>query len=99
MLARCLFAGEQSLGKVVESVLSRQARVGLFHGFDECLRRMPDRDYCRLVRLARGKYDSYHETIDNGKLTIDNEDGGGQEPGKNGKEEEDADGNEEEEHH
>ena len=66
---------------------------------DECLRRMPDRDYCRLVRLARGKYDSYHETIDNGKLTIDNEDGGGQEPVKNGKEEEDADGNEEEEHH
>lgn len=29
---------------------------------DECLKRMPDRDYCRLVRLAKGKYDHYHET-------------------------------------
>ncbi len=28
---------------------------------DECLRRMPDRDYCRLKRLAQGKYDRYHK--------------------------------------
>ena len=29
---------------------------------DECFKRMPDRDYCRLVRLVKGKYDHYHET-------------------------------------
>lgn len=27
---------------------------------DECLKRMPPRDYCRLVNLARGRYDKYH---------------------------------------
>lgn len=27
---------------------------------DECLKRMPPRDYCRLVKLAKGGYDKYH---------------------------------------
>ncbi len=27
---------------------------------DECLRRMPPRDYCRLRQLARGEYDKYY---------------------------------------
>lgn len=29
---------------------------------DECLKRMPPRDYCRLVKLANGEYDKYHKT-------------------------------------
>lgn len=29
---------------------------------DECLKRMPPRDYCRLVKLAKGGYDKYHAT-------------------------------------
>ena len=31
---------------------------------DECLRRMPPRDYCRLRQLARGEYDKYHTDVD-----------------------------------
>lgn len=30
---------------------------------DECLRRMPPRDYCRLRQLARGEYDKYYPNI------------------------------------
>ena len=29
---------------------------------DECLKRMPPRDYCRLVKLANGEYDEYYKT-------------------------------------
>ena len=29
---------------------------------DECLKRMPPRDYCRLVKLANHEYDNYYKT-------------------------------------
>lgn len=59
---------------------------------DECLRRMPDRDYCRLVRLARGKYDKYHKTTGGDGVAAEID------MAKEGKEEE-TDGDEEEEEH
>ena len=31
---------------------------------DECLKRMPPRDYCRLVKLANHEYDKYYQDID-----------------------------------
>ncbi len=31
---------------------------------DECLKRMPPRDYCRLVKLANHEYDKYYPNID-----------------------------------
>lgn len=31
---------------------------------DECLKRMPPRDYCRLVKLAKGEYDAYYPNMD-----------------------------------
>lgn len=31
---------------------------------DECLKRMPSRDYCRLRKLARGEYDKFYNDID-----------------------------------
>lgn len=37
---------------------------------DECLKRMPPRDYCRLVKLANHEYDKYYTNID------ENEDSG-----------------------
>ena len=46
---------------------------------DECLKRMPPRDYCRLVKLAKGGYDKYHQgtdagkPIDNGQSDLDSE--------------------------
>ena len=30
---------------------------------DECLKRMPPRDYCRLVKLANHEYDKYYPSI------------------------------------
>lgn len=30
---------------------------------DECLKRMPPRDYCRLRKLARGEYDKFYKDI------------------------------------
>lgn len=63
---------------------------------DECLKRMPPRDYCRLVKLAKGGYDKYHAPEAQGDG--DDPDGNG-ETAKNGKEEEDAGDSEEEEHH
>lgn len=59
---------------------------------DDCLRRMPDRDYCRLVRLARGKYDKYHKTTGGDGVAAEID------MAKEGKEEE-TDGDEEEEEH
>ena len=59
---------------------------------DECLRRMPDRDYCRLVRLTRGKYDKYHKTTGGDGVAAEID------MAKEGKEEE-TDGDEEEEEH
>lgn len=44
---------------------------------DECLKRMPRRDYCRLVRLANHEYDKYYQDIDG-----DETDGIPQEPHK-----------------
>lgn len=61
---------------------------------DECLRRMPDRDYCRLKRLAQGKYDKYHKTTGGDGVAAEID------MAKEGKEEEtDGDEEEEEEHH
>ena len=31
---------------------------------DECLKRMPPRDYCRLVKLANHEYDGYYKDLD-----------------------------------
>lgn len=31
---------------------------------DECLKRMPPRDYCRLVKLSNHEYDKYYQDID-----------------------------------
>lgn len=31
---------------------------------DECLKRMPPRDYCRLVKLANHEYDKYYPNIE-----------------------------------
>ena len=31
---------------------------------DECLKRMPPRDYCRLVKLANHEYDKYYQNTD-----------------------------------
>lgn len=31
---------------------------------DECLKRMPPRDYCRLKKLAKGDYDKYYKQED-----------------------------------
>lgn len=63
---------------------------------DECLRRMPDRDYCRLKRLAQGKYDRYHKESGG-----DGDAAAAPDTAKKEKEDEgDGDGNgEEEEHH
>ena len=30
---------------------------------DECLKRMPPRDYCRLVKLANHEYDKYYPNL------------------------------------
>lgn len=81
---------ENSLLKVE---LERAKRNECLRPDDDCLRRMPDRDYCRLVRLARGKYDEYHKpTGGDGVATeIDT--------AKDGKEEETDGDDEEEEHH
>lgn len=42
---------------------------------DECLKRMPPRDYCRLVSLARGRYDKFHKAAGDEQPAID-DDGG-----------------------
>lgn len=58
---------------------------------DECLKRMPPRDYCRLKRLAQGRYDKYHKAVGDNDGEFDT--------GKEEKEVEgDGDDDEEEEH-
>lgn len=51
---------------------------------DECLKRMPPRDYCRLVRLANHRYDEYYPDIMEEEKTTDKDetDGIHQEPHK-----------------
>lgn len=62
---------------------------------DECLKRMPPRDYCRLKRLAQGKYDKYHKEGGG-----DGGNAGELGTAKEGKEDEgDGGDGEEEEHH
>lgn len=46
---------------------------------DECLKRMPPRDYCRLVKLANRGYDKYYPNMDG------NEDSGVSEKSDKGK--------------
>lgn len=57
---------------------------------DECLKRMPPRDYCRLKRLAQGRYDKYHK--------VGGDDGGDFGTATEEKED-DGDGDDDEEEH
>lgn len=43
---------------------------------EECMKRQPPRDYCRLKRLARGYYDKFYteEQLSNGECECDEED-------------------------
>ena len=48
---------------------------------DECLKRMPPRDYCRLVKLANHEYDKYYPSIDgNGNSGIPEKPDKGEQP-------------------
>ena len=42
---------------------------------DECLKRMPQRDYCRLVKLANHGYDEYYPNLDRDGADLDKETG------------------------
>lgn len=44
---------------------------------DECLKRMPPRDYCRLRKLARGEYDKFYKDIDNEQKEKGNDENNG----------------------
>ena len=38
---------------------------------DECLKRMPPRDYCRLVKLANHEYDNYYKELEDLDKNLD----------------------------
>lgn len=41
---------------------------------DECLKRMPPRDYCRLVKLANHEYDNYYKELEDLDKNLDKTD-------------------------
>lgn len=43
---------------------------------DECLKRMPPRDYCRLRKLARGEYDKFYNNTETEQKQNKNENNG-----------------------